>query len=215
LEKLEKSIEDLSGILISHEHSDHWKGVEAISEKYGIPIFLSAGCMKAKNIDKSLHGFNIIDSHNGFDLGDIRILPVPMPHDAREPIQFIFESAGYRLGILTDLGHYTSHIVDLYSNCHGLLLEANYDESLLCHGPYPKFLKERISGVMGHLSNSQAAELLDRLDLKRLSCLLIGHVSAENNSIELIKSSILRSQAGHIPFAIADQADGSDWLTLS
>ena len=176
LEQLNKSPADLTAILVSHEHSDHWKGVEDLAFKFNVPVYLSAGTYKAKSIESNRTGFHIINNHNDFVIGDFTITPVPVPHDAREPIQYVFKSASAQFGIITDLGHYTTHIVECYSNCNGILIECNYDEDMLNNGPYPKFLKQRVSGLFGHLSNSQAADLLSRLDCSDLQLSLI-HIS--------------------------------------
>jgi len=105
LERIGKSPEDLTAIIVTHEHSDHWKGIGALSAKYNIPVYLSAGSLKAKQIQSGEALFNCIDSHRDFYVGDICIKPVPVPHDAREPIQYILSNGKVQLGILTDLGH--------------------------------------------------------------------------------------------------------------
>lgn len=214
LEQLNKSPEELTAILVSHEHSDHWKGVEDLASKFDVPVYLSAGTHKAKNIQPDRAGFHIINNHNDFVIGDLIITPVPVPHDAREPIQYVFNSGSAQFGIVTDLGHYTAHIVDCYANCDGILIECNYDESMLNNGSYPKFLKQRVSGLFGHLSNSQAAELLSRLDYASLQQLVIGHVSEENNCIEVIRERIGKSIPPDLPIHIASQSKASQWFSL-
>ncbi len=215
LEQLNKSPEDLTAILVSHEHSDHWKGVEDLSSKFNVPVYLSAGTYKAKNMESNRTGFHIINNHNDFVIGDFTITPVPVPHDAREPIQYVFKSGSTQFGIITDLGHYTTHIVECYSNCNGILIECNYDEDMLNNGPYPKFLKQRVSGLFGHLSNSQAADLLSRLDCSGLQQLVIGHVSKENNCGDIIRERIGKSIPVNLPVHIATQTKVSEWFSLA
>ena len=214
LERIGKSPADLTAIIVTHEHSDHWKGIGALSAKYNIPVYLSAGSLKAKEIQSGEALFNCIDSHKDFYVGDICIKPVPVPHDAREPIQYILSNGKVQLGILTDLGHFTPHVVSSYSKCDALLLECNYDEDMLLDGPYPRFLKDRVSGRFGHLSNRQAADLLLALDLSRLKTLVIGHISAKNNDVSLIKAAIEPLCGEDIVLSFADQESGSPWMEM-
>ena len=214
LERIGKSPEDLTAIIVTHEHSDHWKGIGALSAKYNIPVYLSAGSLKAKEIQSGEALFNCIDSHKDFYVGDICIKPVPVPHDAREPIQYILSNGKVQLGILTDLGHFTPHVVSSYSKCDALLLECNYDDDMLLDGPYPRFLKDRVSGMYGHLSNRQAADLLLALDLSRLKTLVIGHISAKNNDVSLIKAAIEPLCGEDIVLSFADQESGSPWMEM-
>jgi len=214
LERIGKSPEDLTAIIVTHEHSDHWKGIGALSAKYNIPVYLSAGSLKAKEIQSGEALFNCIDSHKDFYVGDVCIKPVPVPHDAREPIQYILSNGKVQLGILSDLGHFTPHVVSSYSKCDALLLECNYDEDMLLDGPYPRFLKDRVSGMYGHLSNRQAADLLLALDLSRLKTLVIGHISAKNNDVSLIKAAIEPLCGEDIVLSFADQESGSPWMEI-
>jgi phosphoribosyl 1,2-cyclic phosphodiesterase len=214
LERIGKSPEDLTAIIVTHEHSDHWKGIGALSAKYNIPVYLSAGSLKAKEIQSGEALFNCIDSHKDFYVGDICIKPVPVPHDAREPIQYILSNGKVQLGILTDLGHFTPHVISSYSKCDALLLECNYDDHMLLDGPYPRFLKDRVSGMFGHLSNRQAADLLLALDLSRLKTLVIGHISAKNNDVSLIKAAIEPLCGEDIVLSFADQESGSPWMEI-
>ena len=214
LERIGKSPEDLTAIIVTHEHSDHWKGIGALSAKYNIPVYLSAGSLKAKEIQSGEALFNCIDSHKDFYVGDICIKPVPVPHDAREPIQYILSNGKVQLGILTDLGHFTPHVVSSYSKCDALLLECNYDDDMLLDGPYPRFLKDRVSGMFGHLSNRQAADLLLALDLSRLKTLVIGHISAKNNDVSLVKAAIEPLCGEDIVLSFADQESGSPWMEI-
>ena len=214
LERIGKSPEDLTAIIVTHEHSDHWKGIGALSAKYNIPVYLSAGSLKAKQIQSGEALFNCIDSHRDFYVGDICIKPVPVPHDAREPIQYILSNGKVQLGILTDLGHFTPHVVSSYSKCDALLLECNYDDDMLLDGPYPRFLKDRVSGMFGHMSNRRAADWLLALDLSRLKTLVIGHISAKNNDVSLIKAAIEPLCGEDIVLSFADQESGSPWMEI-
>jgi phosphoribosyl 1,2-cyclic phosphodiesterase len=212
--KLGKSPDDLDGILVTHEHSDHWKGVMPLANKYNIKVYLTAGCLKSRNLDNPNSYFEVIDSHQQFVVGDITVTPVPVPHDAREPVQFVFNSDGHQLGVLTDIGSLTPHVEAQYGRCDALLVEANHDLDMLAAGPYPGFLKERVGGQWGHLNNQQTARLISVVAQERLQHLVIGHISDKNNSLELVKIAIDRVYRGDGNVFYACQQEGFDWLTL-
>ena len=212
---LGKTPEDLSAILVTHEHSDHWKGVVPLARKFSIPVYLTSGCLKSRDVDFGSANFNIIDSHTPFAIGDLRVIPVPVPHDAREPVQYVFEAQSLKLGILTDIGHSTPFVESQYSYCHGLLLEANYDQDMLNTGPYPSFLKERVGGRFGHLSNDQLSGFLMNIDQSNLKVILIGHISEKNNHIDKVKVAIGDSLAVRDPLKFASQKTGSAWIELT
>lgn len=214
LERLGKQPQDISAILVTHEHSDHWKGVLPLARRFAIPVYLTSGCLRSREITEVDVRCEIIDSHNEFLVGDLKVIPVPVPHDAREPVQFIFESRRQRLGVLTDLGSVTPHITQQYASCDGLLLEANHDLDMLAEGPYPAFLKERVGGHWGHLNNQQAGRLLADLDGVRLRQLVVGHISEKNNAIHLVKEAIEPNLPSALSPVYATQNQGFDWLTL-
>ena len=214
LDDLEIAANEISAIVVTHEHSDHWKGVSAFSERYNIPVLLSAGCSRARGIEFDSARFTIIDCHKPFVVGDLNILPVPVPHDANEPIQYVVTSDGYKLGILTDLGHYTPHVIASYTGCDGMILECNYDEKMLLSGPYPSFLKKRVGGNFGHLSNRQAGQLLSKIDLSHLQVLVLGHISESNNDHGIVKSEIEQLIPGSATLALANQDNVSGWFHL-
>ena len=214
LAKLGKKPEQISAILVTHEHSDHWKGVVPLAAKYGIDVYVTAGCLKSRKVDSSGFPFRIIDSHTGFTIGDIGVTPVPVPHDAREPVQFVFKSELHQLGILTDVGSLTPHIELHYSACDGLLVEANHDLDMLLNGPYPEFLKERVAGAWGHLNNQQTATLLSGIDQERIQQIVIGHISDKNNSLENVREAIEAVINSPDKIYYACQQEGFDWLEL-
>jgi len=212
---LGKAPEDLSAILVTHEHSDHWKGVLPLARKFAIPIYLTAGCLKSRDVNFDSANFNIIDSHAPFAIGDLQVTPVPVPHDAREPVQYVFDAHGLKLGILTDIGHSTPFVESQYSNCHGLLLEANYDQDMLDTGSYPSFLKQRVGGKFGHLSNDQLSDFLGKINQSNLKVILIGHISEKNNHIDKVKQAIDDSLLARDPLKYASQEAGSAWIELN
>lgn len=207
--------ENLSAIVVTHEHQDHAKGVAPLSRRYDIPVFMTEGTLASRDFGR-LPTLNLIQNYASFTLGAVNVTPVVVPHDAREPAQFVFENIdGVRLGVLTDLGSITPHVSKAFSRCHGLLVEANHDLEMLATGPYPPSLKARVSGHWGHLNNGQIAKFLAEYHLDLVQEIVVGHISRQNNSIECVKDALkdIIARARSIRFACQDE--GFDWLTLS
>jgi len=205
--------EQLSAILVTHEHSDHCKGVGAVARKYRIPVYMTPGTHISRDYGE-LAFLRLIEGYKAFSVGRILVQPVAVPHDAREPAQFTFHVDDVKLGILTDLGCITPHVLHAYSHCDGLLLEANHDSKMLALGPYPPSLKARVGGDWGHLSNTQAADFIELAALPSLQQLVVGHISEKNNSLDLVKAAL--SQACDTISAVhyAQQHEGSLWFKL-
>ncbi len=183
------SISDMDAVLITHEHSDHINGLKAVAKKREIPIFATRGTIDeiisktSCGIDPAL--FNEVRADNEFEIKDVLIDPIRISHDAAEPVCYRLSSGSESdpsVAVCTDLGTYDDYIVDRLSGVSSLLLEANHDIKMLEAGPYPYFLKKRILGDKGHLSNDSAGELLSRLySCGNLRQVLLGHLSEENN----------------------------------
>lgn len=212
--KLGYNPSDLTAILVTHEHGDHISGVGPLARRYKLPVYLTHGSALYAGVAK-LPVRQLIDVHQGFNIEDIDVSPVVVPHDAREPCQFVFQSRGRRLGILTDLGSITPHIVEQYQECDGLMLECNHDLNLLTMGPYPPSLKQRVAGLWGHLNNRQAALFLQDINSERLQHLLISHLSEQNNKPELAVAAIAECYRGEAPISIANQSEGFEWLAIN
>jgi len=173
---------DIGAILVTHEHADHIKGVGVSARRFGLPVWMTHGTRVAtmREVFNELRLFGGHDEE--FGIGDIRIQPVSVPHDAREPVQFVFRVDDTRVGLLTDVGSITPHITAAVDGVDALLLECNHDPDMLADGPYPPSVKVRVGGKYGHLANAQAAQLLQNIDHRKLSHLVIGHVSRQNNA---------------------------------
>ncbi len=213
LARLGRSPEDLSAILVTHEHVDHVRGVFPLARKYQLPVCMTPGSALASQPPPAVSP-TLIDVHHDFTLGALAVTPVVVPHDAREPVQFLLRYRDCTLGILTDLGCITPHVVGCYRRCDGLLLEANHDPDLLAGGVYPAFLKRRVGGDWGHLSNGQAAALLARIETDAIQSLVMAHISEQNNSPELVAEAIEPSAAGVGHILHARQDAGFDWLEI-
>ncbi len=216
LARLAISPEEISGILLTHEHSDHMAGIGRFAGRFGIPVYLSHGTHAAlPQSNAAQPEFRLIDSHSVFSIGDLEITPFPVPHDAREPIQYVFSDGSRRLGVLTDCGSITPHVVDVLGVCHALVLECNHDQALLRVSNYPAMLKRRIAGQFGHLDNEQAASLLQLLDVRKLQHIVAAHLSEQNNRPDLAKkalSGILDCAESWV--GVASQDEGCGWREL-
>ncbi len=217
LARLGLEIKDLSAILVTHEHSDHSAGVFKAARRHGLEVLLTHGTLAAAPRERAeLPALRVIDSQRGFSIGSLDIQPFPVPHDAREPVQYVFACGSLRLGVLTDTGHITPHVVDMLDGCDGLLLECNHDVDMLASGSYPRQLKQRIAGRYGHLGNHAAAGLLARLDCSRLQHLVAAHLSEQNNTPELARAALARALDCTADWVgVATQQDGCAWRELS
>ena len=219
LARLGVAPQDLSAILVTHEHGDHVRGVAALARRFRIPVYTTFGTAQAvAGRRSSLDDTQLHEVRPGraFNLGDIEVTPVAVPHDAREPCQYLFARAGLILGVLTDLGNVTPHVQTHYARCDALVLETNHCPQMLADGPYPPALKRRVGGHLGHLNNGQAAQLAAGLDASRLQHLVLSHISEKNNTPERALAAV----TGAVELAasrlhVADQERGFDWLQLN
>lgn len=203
----------LDAILVTHEHTDHCSGVARLSRQYRIPVYLTHGTSRSGRCDGS-HELRTFNCGERFTLGDLQVDTVAVPHDAAEPCQYRLTMGDRRLGVLTDLGSITPHVVDSFSDCQGLLLEFNHDLALLHAGDYPPALKRRVGGDWGHLNNDQAAALLQQIGADSLRHLVVAHVSENNNCREKAELA-LRTVFDSLDRVVwADQHEGFAWLEL-
>ena len=216
LERIDVNPQQLTAIVVTHEHSDHISGVGAVARKLDIPVWMTAGTARAAS--KRLGDVprqNFFDPHTPFSIGDIEIEPFPVPHDAHEPAQFVFKSGKSRLGILTDVGSSTSHIEQMLSSCDVLALECNHDLKMLQRGPYPQSLKDRVAGRLGHLSNEAAAELLGRINRSNLQQVVAVHLSETNNGPSLAQAALASAMGCRSDqIIVADQEEGLEWCNI-
>lgn len=206
---------DLDAILVTHEHSDHIAGVGRVAARHGLPVYLTHGTRAASRWTDEVRA-EIFECRDSFAIGDLEISPFPVPHDAREPTQFVFSDGRRRLGVVTDAGYVTPHMERMLSRCDGLVLECNHDADLLARGSYPWPLKQRIAGLWGHLDNTAAAALLRTVGHAALQHVVAAHLSQENNTPALARAAlagVLNCQEHWV--GIADQEAGFDWRQLS
>lgn len=214
LHRLGKEPQEIDAILVTHEHADHIHGVAAFARKYKTAVYLTPGTHNAERMG-ALPDLRKVNCHRPFRINSLGVEPVPVPHDAREPCQYIVSSGKRKVGVLTDLGHITPFVEQQYERCDALLLECNHDVNMLMNGPYPWSLKQRVGGSHGHLNNEQAAGLLQKIELGRLQHLIICHISEQNNLPELATGALQETIDGWPgELHIANQAEGFDWLEI-
>jgi len=215
MDRLGKHPSDITAVLVTHDHSDHINGVARLTRKYPMPVWMTPGTAASKTVS-GLNNYQSISGYKPFEIGDLKVHPFPVPHDAREPSQFVFDNGEHRLGFLTDTGSITDHIVTTLNGCAALFLECNHDRKMLAEGPYPEVLKQRVGGRLGHLDNSQAAELLDRLDTCNLQHIIASHLSEKNNKPQKARAALAAAlQCSQSWIQVADQLNGIGWRELA
>jgi phosphoribosyl 1,2-cyclic phosphodiesterase len=214
LARLGLQVSDLAGIVVTHEHGDHIGGVGRLARRHKLPVWLTAGTLAmAQDLDGV--AVQVIDSHAAFAVDDLEIQPFPVPHDAREPVQFVFGDGNRSLGVLTDTGCSTPHIEAMLSGVDALVLECNHDAAMLENGPYPVGLKRRVGGRFGHLENTQAAMLLERVKHDKLQCVMAAHVSRKNNTSALAQQALAQVlNCADEDVRVACQTTGFDWIRI-
>jgi len=207
--------EDIDALLLTHEHSDHVRGAQALSRYHGIPVWGTAGTLRCSEWLETSELHQINANSGEFRIGDIRVSPFTVPHDAAEPCQYVFADGHSRFGILTDAGSITSHILSRLRQLDALLLEFNHDLQMLQNGPYPLSLQRRVGGDHGHLSNAQSAGLVDQLDHHNWKHLVAAHISEKNNDPALVRSALdaLDPSLGS-RFSVLLQDNPSQWFDL-
>lgn len=208
--------DQLNGIVVTHEHGDHVGGVARLACNFNLPVWLTHGTLRSRpKAFEQIATLREIDPNQVFSIGDLEIQPYPVPHDALEPVQYVFSDGARRLGVLTDVGCCTPHIESMLSGCHALVLECNHDTAMLMDGDYPYSLKQRVGGRLGHLNNKEAAGILAKLDVSRLQHLIAAHLSSKNNTAELAVaalSEVMNCAASWV--GVATQHEGFDWREI-
>lgn len=220
------SANQLNAILITHEHQDHAMGAYRAAKRWRIPLYATYGTLVATYDDtrKNNHASNdwrlfpylhIITADKFFTIGNINLMPITVPHDAQEPVQYRFESHNRYLAVVTDLGHASVHLKQALNGLHALVLECNYDTDLLEQSKYPASVKKRISSHWGHLSNEQSAGLLTGLDTTHLHSVWCAHLSKSNNTSNLVQLALAEAiDYGITQIHVLDQKKLNCWFTV-
>lgn len=205
---------DIDAIFITHEHSDHIGCARQFARRHRVPVWMSRGTQEGiglPDFDGLLHTAR---DGEAIDLGELQLMPFTVPHDAREPLQLTCTDGASKLGLLTDLGHATAHLLANLAHCDALLLECNHDIELLAQSTYPPFLKRRVGGMYGHLSNAAAGEIARSVAHGGLRQLVAAHLSQQNNRPELAHQAMTEALGSSAELVIADAGSGTPWLRL-
>lgn len=205
----------IDAIFITHEHGDHIGCVRQVALRERIPVWMSRGTHAAFEPDDLGGLFHAASDGQAIDLGELQIMPFTVPHDAREPLQLCCSDGASRLGVLTDLGHGTAHVLAQLHECGALLLECNHEPALLAASNYPPHLKKRVGGPHGHLANAEAARIVQAVAHAGLNRVVAAHLSRQNNRPELACAALagaLGRAADDID--VADPVRGTDWIDV-
>lgn len=206
---------DVDAVFITHEHSDHIGCAVQVSQRYKVPLWMSSGTHAGIGSPALGALLKLVRDGDHINLGSFEAIPFTVPHDAREPLQLRCSDGVHHLGIATDLGHATAHVLAHIADCDALLLEANHDPDLLARSAYPPFLQRRIAGTHGHLPNQTAADILAVVKHSRLTQVVAAHLSARNNHPDIVRkllSQVLGWPLDHL--VIADPVHGTPWISV-
>jgi phosphoribosyl 1,2-cyclic phosphodiesterase len=210
------AVQDIDAVFITHEHGDHVGCALTLARRHKLPLWMSRGTWRAIGapaLDDLIH---FARDGQAISLGDLELLPFTVPHDALEPLQLCCHDGSSRLGVLTDVGSITPHLLAHLRGCHALLLECNHDAQMLAASSYPASLKARIGGRLGHLANHVSAQILVELMHDRLQHLVAAHLSERNNRPDVVRSTL--SALGGVAsqdIVVADPRTGFDWLQIA
>ena len=206
---------DIDGMLVTHEHGDHAHGVFDFAAAHDIVVYLTYGTMLAMKAEgKVIEGVRMVfvNGRQSEALGGMLVIPFTVPHDAREPVQFVLSDGERKLGVLTDIGTPTAHVAQMLSGLDALVLECNYDRDMLWSGSYPKWLKQRVAGPFGHLDNEDSARLLGALDCSKLKHVIGAHLSQQNNKPGIVRAMLARTlNCEESWIGLATQDEGFGW----
>ena len=207
--------EDLDAIFITHEHSDHIGCAQALALRYRIPVWMSQGTHAALGAPDLDGLWKVAHDMESIDLGTFHALPFTVPHDAREPLQLRCSDGATHLGVLTDLGHASAHVLQQLQGCHALMIEANHDAGILDASRYPAFLKRRVGGPYGHLANTATADILRAVQHDGLRCVVAAHLSAQNNTPSIAQQTLAAAlDWAAESITVASPTHGTEWLNV-
>jgi phosphoribosyl 1,2-cyclic phosphodiesterase len=194
----------VKAIFISHEHIDHITGVQVLSKKYQLPVYITNHTLQESNVSLADYLVKSFDAEKPVNIGSLSVTPFKKYHDACDPHSFIVSDGTVNIGVFTDIGIACPQVVRYFRKCHAVFLESNYCPDMLRTGSYPYHLKQRISSNTGHLSNAQALELFTRYRTNRLTHLVLSHLSANNNNPELV-NDLFSKEAGEVTIVVASR----------
>jgi phosphoribosyl 1,2-cyclic phosphodiesterase len=207
--------DQIDAVFVTHEHGDHIACAESFVRRHRKPLWMSQGTHKAIGAPELGDMLHFARDGVALQFTDSQLMPFTGPHDANEPLQLVCSDGLSRLGIVTDLGHATTHVLQQLQGCHALLLECNHDAALLSGCSYPEFLKQRIAGRLGHLSNQQAADIARAVNHADLRHVFAAHLSERNNRPALAQAALGDALGWvHNAIGVADPLRGTDWVEV-
>jgi phosphoribosyl 1,2-cyclic phosphodiesterase len=213
MKRLELDIKKIKAIFISHEHADHIAGLEVLSKKHQLPVYITPATLRNSNLKLEPHLIQSFSKNKTISIGALDILPFSKSHDADDPHSFTVSAYGLKIGVITDIGYACKQVLKYFAQCHAVFLESNYCEDMLMNGGYPYHLKQRISGDEGHLSNKQALDLFLNYKAPHLQLLLLSHLSQNNNKPQ-IAEELFAPHAGDVRVVVASRYKESEVFTL-
>lgn len=204
MKRLGLSMQQVRAIFVSHEHTDHIRGIPVIAGKYHLPVYITAATLVSGGLQLNAQQVMSFSAYTPVQVGSLTVTAFPKFHDASEPHSFIVNGGDINIGVFTDIGAPCEHVIRHFQQCHAAFLETNYDEQMLEQGRYPYFLKNRIRSGQGHLSNRQALELFTTHRPAYMSHLLLSHLSQENNSPDLVQA-LFAEHAGGTEIVVASR----------
>jgi phosphoribosyl 1,2-cyclic phosphodiesterase len=204
MKKLNLVMQKVKAIFVSHEHSDHITGVTGLSKKYKLPVYITNSTLTASRLPIEKNLVQSFSANQSITIGSLSVVAFPKFHDASDPHSFIISGNNINVGVFTDIGNVCKNVIKNFKDCNAVFLESNYCEEMLANGRYPEFLKKRISGDDGHLSNAQALELFLKYRNKQLTHLILSHLSKNNNRVELVRE-IFEEYAGATKIVVASR----------
>jgi len=206
---LKLNMENIKAVFVSHEHSDHIKGLPTLIKKYQLPVYIKQATMQSGQLHFESHLVKTFNAHEPVCVGKLSVTAFPKFHDASDPYSFVISCNNICVGVFTDIGRPCKQLIQYFKQCHAAFLEANYDEEMLDKGNYPIHLKNRIRGGLGHLSNRQALELFVAHKPVFMSHLLLAHLSKNNNSPELVYN-LFNANAGNVSVIVASRYEATE-----
>lgn len=213
MKRLGLSMEKVKAIFVSHEHSDHIRGIAGICKKWALPVYITPYTLSNAKLSTTYSHYLPFQAYEPVSIGGLTVTAFPKFHDASDPHSFVVSSEEVNIGVFTDIGAPCEHLIRHFEMCHAIFLEANYDEEMLANGRYPYFLKQRISGGKGHLSNQQALQLFLSCRASFLSHVFLSHMSKDNNCPELAHS-LFQEHAQETEIVIASRFEETGLYTI-
>ena len=208
MKQLGLSMDKVKALFISHEHSDHITGMAGISKKHQLPVYITEATLNNSTVPVEPHLIHSITHAKPVTIGNLSVTPFRKNHDAADPHSFMITGNGVNIGVITDIGYACKQVIKYFSECNAIFLESNYCDDMLEKGSYPYYLKNRIRGDEGHLSNDQALELFLNYKSNDLRLLILSHLSKNNNKPELVENLFIKN-AGNTKIVVASRYEAS------